>query len=140
MESSKISTDNSNIFLPISFNNYSYKLSEELNSKIVEDTMSNYEDISNIGYKLDILPKSNKSNILVNLNLNYRVSQAAGQNLSIKLMRQNIYSSDISEIAIDTSYAINKAIQLNNIYSNTFLDKNNQKHQIFLDYLIILNF
>ena len=86
--------------------------------------MSNYEDISNIGYKLDILPKSNKSNILVNLNLNYRVSQAAGQNLSIKLMRQNIYSSDISEIAIDTSYAINKAIQLNNIYSNTFLDKN----------------
>ena len=35
LESSKISTDNSNIFLPISFNNYSYKLSEELNSKIV---------------------------------------------------------------------------------------------------------
>ena len=28
LESSKISTDNSNIFLPISFNNYSYKLSE----------------------------------------------------------------------------------------------------------------
>ena len=124
LEGSKISTDNSNIFLPISFNNYSYKLSEELNSKIVENMMTEYEDISDSGYKVDILPKSNKSNILVNVNLNYRVSQVAGQNLSIKLMRKNISSSDISEIAIDTSYAINKAIQLNNIYSNTFLDKN----------------
>jgi hypothetical protein len=124
LEGSKITTDNSNIFIPISFNNYSYKLSEELDSKIIVNTMSEYEDISNIGYKLDILPKSNKSNILVNVNLNYRVSQVAGQNLSIKLMRKNILNADISEIAIDTSYAINKAVQLNNIYSNTFLDKN----------------
>ena len=124
LEGSKILTDNSNVFIPISFNNYSYKLSEELNSKIFEETMSEYVDISDSGYIVDILPKSNKSNILINVNLNYRVSQAAGQNLSIKIMRKNIISSDISEIAIDTSYAINKAIQLNNVYSNTFLDNN----------------
>ena len=124
LEGSKILTDNSNVFIPISFNNYSYKLSEELNSKIFEETMSEYVDISESGYVVDILPKSNKSNILINVNLNYRVSQAAGQNLSIKIMRKNIISSDISEIAIDTSYAINKAIQLNNVYSNTFLDNN----------------
>ncbi len=124
LEGSKILTDNSDVFIPISFNNYSYKLSEELNSKIFEETMSEYVDISDCGYVVDILPKSNKSNILINVNLNYRVSQSAGQNLSIKLMRKNINSSDISEIAIDTSYAINKAIQLNNVYSNTFLDNN----------------
>ena len=86
--------------------------------------MSEYIDISDSGYKVDILPKSSKSQIIINVNLNYRVSQAACQNLSIKIMRKDISSSDISEIAIDTSYAVNKAVQLNNIYSNTFLDKN----------------
>lgn len=123
LEGSKISTDSSNIHIPITFNNYIYKLASELSSNILENTMDVYQDISNLGYILNILPKSKKSKILINLNLNYRVSQAAKQNFSIKLMRKDMFTSDISQIAIDTSYAINKAVELNNIYSKTFLDK-----------------
>ena len=69
LEGSKISTDSSNIHIPITFNNYIYKLASELSSNILENTMDVYQDISNLGYILNILPKSKKSKILINLRL-----------------------------------------------------------------------
>ena len=91
-----VGNDSSLVKIPFTSNNFSFKTNKELNS--VLNSQAGEYDISDNGYKISFTPHSNKSKILLDFNLNIKVSEIVNQKLTILVFRDK---TQIVSSAID---------------------------------------
>ena len=131
------------IKIPLTSNNFSFKTKNELNS-VLNSAAGEY-DLSGNGYKITFTPHSNKSKILLDFNLNIKVSEIVNQKLSILVFRDNtqIVSSIIDQEKIIHNNNIGTSIVSDLItkFNLTYLDspETNQEITYYIKYIITKN-
>ena len=132
LTSDLVTNDSSLVKIPFTSNNFSFKTNKELFSFLNKN--NNTYDASGHGYKISFKPHSNNSKILLDFNLNIKVSEVVNQKISILVFRDNtqIVSSDIDEEKLIHNSNIGSSIVTDLItkFNLTYLDSPNTDKEI----------
>lgn len=135
MLANNLLTDNSSVKIPSTYNNYYFTDPSNLRSKL---TLTNdWVDLSDVGYKINYTPLSNKSKIYMRFKINYISSNESEQLITFRLMRDiSGGSSDI--LYTDSSLGMVMGVINNGIYNADFVDTPNTNQYItyYLKYKI----
>lgn len=143
LTSDLVTNDSSLVKIPFTSNNFSFKSNEQLQS--ILNTNSDTYDASGSGYKISFTPHSNKSKILLDFNLNLKVSEIVNQKISIIVFRDNtqIVSSTIDDEKILQNQNIGTSILSNLVtkFNLTYLDspETNEEITYYIKYVITVD-
>lgn len=143
LTSDLVTNDSSLVKIPFTSNNFSFKSNEQLQS--ILNTNSDTYDASGSGYKISFTPHSNKSKILLDFNLNLKVSEIVNQKISIIVFRDNtqIVSSTIDDEKILQNQNIGTSIVSNLVtkFNLTYLDspETNEEITYYIKYVITVD-
>ena len=130
-----IHTDNSNVKIPDTFNNYSIANSINLESNLTVSA-NQWIDLSNNGYKIIYKPSSNKSKILLSGKISYLANFNHNQLIHFKLSKNINNTSE--DLFYDLSYGTSIATTNNGIYYFNYIDTPETSSEItyYLSYKI----
>tara|TARA_B100001769_G_scaffold183661_1_gene145303 strand:+ start:1396 stop:4494 length:3099 start_codon:yes stop_codon:yes gene_type:complete len=131
-----LTTTNSDIRIPISYNNYSFADSSKLLTNLTSN--NKYIDLTDSGYTLNYKPSSKNSKIHVRAKINYVCSKCNSELISFRLLRKIKGNSQPLVLMNDCSLGSFFGVTNYNIYNLEYIDTPSTLNEItyYLNYKI----